>query len=211
MSEVKDFKASLDQDTESNHHWVRLKDGTAVLIRPPGRQDIEQATAFFQALPPEDRRFLRGDVTRPQFVEQRLRQMDSGKVKRLVALVQDQIVADGALELAGYEWTSHMGEIRLIVAREFRRKGLGMLMARELYALAAREKVEILVARMMRPQHAARRIFRTLGFHGEEALSSFVRDRSGESQDLIIMRCNLEEMWRELELFFEHSDWQRAR
>jgi L-amino acid N-acyltransferase YncA len=190
---------------------VALKDGTEVLIRPMTKEDLDKSFAFFQELPEDDRKYLRVDVTRRDVVERRIRDIDAGKVKRLVAVINDQIVADGALELAGHDWTCHVGELRLIVARPFQRKGLGMLMARELYGLAASEKVEQLLVSMARPQAAARSIFRRLGFREEIILPDHVRDRSGKTHDLILMRCDLEAAWRELETFFEHSDWQRAR
>ena len=190
---------------------VHLKDGTEVLIRPLTKDDLDKSFAFFQELPEEDRRYLRVDVTKRENVERRIRQMDSGKVRRLVALVNDEIVADGALELTGREWAAHVGELRLIVARPYQRLGLGMLLARELYTLAAGEKLDEIVVRMMRPQVAARRIFRKLGFREEVMLPDQVKDRNGSSQDLILMRCDLEAMWRELETFFAESDWRRTR
>ena len=190
---------------------LHLKDGTEVVIRPIRMDDIEGCLAFFRELPEEDREYLRIDVTRRDVVERRIREIEAGRVKRLVALVKDKIVADGALELAGHDWTSHVGELRLIVARPFQRKGLGMLMARELYALAASEKVEQILVSMMRPQHAARSIFRRLGFRDEIMLADYVKDRRGRAQDLVLMRCDLAAMWRELESFFADSDWQRTR
>jgi L-amino acid N-acyltransferase YncA len=190
---------------------VHLKDGAEVVIRPLTAEDLDRSSAFFQGLPAEDREYLRVDVTRPDVVERRIREVAGGKVKRLVAVVNDEIVADGALELGGHDWTCHVGELRLIVARDFQRKGLGMLMARELYALAASEKVEQVIVSMMRPQTAARNIFRKLGFREEITLRDHVKDRSGRTQDLIIMRCDLEALWRELETGFADSDWQRTR
>lgn len=189
----------------------RLKDGTEVVIRAMGKDDLERSHAFFQELPEEDRKYLRVDVTRRSLVERRIRDMAAGKVKRIVAVVGDKIVADGALELAGDEWTSHVAELRLIVARSCQRKGLGMLMARELYGLAASCKVEQIMVRMARPQTAARNIFRRLGFREEMVLPNHVKDRTGTSQDLILMRCDLAALWEELETFFAQSDWQRAR
>jgi hypothetical protein len=55
---------------------------------------------------------------------------------------------------------------------------------------------------IMRPQTAARNIFRKLGFREEMVLPDHVRDRRGRSQDLILMRCDLEAMWKELEEFY---------
>ena len=49
------------------------------------------------------------------------------------------------------------------------------------------------------------------GFHEEFLIPGMARDRAGELQDMIIMRCNLMDYWREMETDAELSDWQRAR
>ncbi|MBU0717233.1 MAG: GNAT family N-acetyltransferase [Planctomycetes bacterium] len=190
---------------------VHLKDGTPVRIRPLDMNDLDLCLAFFQGLPEEDREYLRADVTKRSVVEQRIREMDSGKYLRLIALVDDQVIADGAIELAGHEWTCHVGEMRLIVAKQYQRRGLGMLMARELYSLAASAKVEQILVSIARPQVAARSICHKLGFREEVVLTNHIKDLSGHRQDLILMRCDLEAIWRELESFFADSDWRRAR
>ena len=190
---------------------VKLSDQTEVLIRPMTGDDFEKSLAFFRALPEEDRETLRRDVTKTEVLQERMREIEAGKVKRLVALVDDQIVADGTVELSGHGWEEHMAELRLIIARTYRRKGLGTLMARELYGLAASEKVEELLVRMMRPQEAARSIFRRLGFHEEIVLPKFVKDRRGKKRDLILMRCDLEGLWRQLETLHIASDYERSR
>jgi L-amino acid N-acyltransferase YncA len=190
---------------------VKLKDGTQAVIRRMRRDDLERSVAFFQAMPPEDRLYLRVDVSKPEFVERRIRGLGRGKIKRLVAIAEDQIIADGALELQPHEWKEHVGEIRLIVARPYQRKGLGLLMARDLFLLAAKAKVEEIVVRMMRPQRTAKRIFRRLGFHQEVVLPEYVKDLHGQKQDLILMRCDLKALWEDLEHYLAESDWQRVR
>ena len=45
-----------------------LKNGTAVLLREPTMDDLERSRRFFLSLSPEDRRYLRVDVTRPEVV-----------------------------------------------------------------------------------------------------------------------------------------------
>ena len=190
---------------------VKLKDRTEVLIRDLTRADLEGSLTFFKSLPDDDRAYLRRDVTKHDIVEDRIREIESGVVKRLIAVVGDQIVADGSLELTGEGWKKHVGEIRLIVARTHQRKGLGILMARELYVLASGAKVEEIIVKIMRPQKAAQSIFRNLGFREEAVLPDYVKDLGGRKQDLILMRCDLEALWREMEDFLATSDWQRAR
>ena len=188
-----------------------LKDGTKTLIRELHVHDLDKLMKFFSALPPEDRKYLRIDVTNKEVVEERIKLIETGKVFRLVALSDDKIIADGALELSPEGWREHQGELRVIVARPFQHKGLGMIMVRELYFLAVEKKVEQVVVKMMRPQIAAKRIFRKLGFREEHLIPDYVRDMSGEKQDLIIMTCNTKDLWNELEHFYSDSDWQRCR
>jgi L-amino acid N-acyltransferase YncA len=190
---------------------AKLKDGTEILIRLQRKDDLDQLFEFFQAMPEEDKRFLRYDVSRREVLEDRFRAAETGRIQRVVAIANNDIAAEGVLELEGHGWKEHVGELRLFVNRAYQRKGLGMLMARELYTLAAAAKVEEIVVKMMRPQIAARKIFRRLGFHEEILIPDYVKDRSGEVQDLILMRCDLDSLWQELEDYLAHSDWQRTR
>lgn len=188
-----------------------LKDGKEVTIRALESKDLDRLLAFYRSLPLEDRRYLRVDVTDRKVVAERIRFIEKGQVFRIIALYKDRIVADGALELSGEDWRRHQGEVRVIVARPFRRKGLGTIMIRELYFLAAARNVATIVAKMMRPQKEAQHIFHRLGFREEALLPDYVRDLTGKTQDLLIMVCPLQDMWTELEHFTSDSDWERCR
>jgi GNAT superfamily N-acetyltransferase len=190
---------------------VTLKDDTQVVIRDMRPEDIQKSFEFFAALPPDDRKYLRADVTRWEVVERRIEEIDSGRVLRIVAIKDDEIVADGTLELAGHGWGENIAELRLLVARRFQRLGLGSVLAKELYFLAAECKVDRIVVRMMRPQVGAHRIMKRLGFQDEFLIPEHVRDQDGNWQDLIIMRCNLTDLLDELEGALVDADWRRHR
>lgn len=190
---------------------VKLKDQTEALIREMTREDLDGSHAFFTMLPEEDRAYLRREVTQRKVVERRISESVSGAVMRLVAVADGQIVADGSLATSDEEWKKHVGELRLIVGQTHRRKGLGTLMARELYLLAASARMEEIIVKMMRPQEAAQSIFRRLGFREEASLHDYVQDQTGRKHDLILMRCNLEALWQEMEDFLASGDWQRTQ
>ncbi len=190
---------------------ITLKDGRQAIIRTMRKDDLDESLDFFQALPADDRKYLRRDATKREVVAERINAMKSGRVKRLVAVLDNEIIADGSLELEILERKKHIGEIRLIVARPFQRKGLGTLMSRELYLLAARKRVEEIIVKMMRPQTAAISIFRRLGFSEDTTLADSVEDLSGLKQDLIVMRCDLKALMKEMEDHLVESDWQRTR
>jgi hypothetical protein len=65
------------------------------------------------------------------------------------------------------------------------------------------------VVKMMRPPAAARGIFRKLGFREEVLLPEYVSDLEGHRQDLIVMRCDLKALWRELEDYIAGFDMWR--
>jgi len=189
-------------------HTSTLKDGRQVVIRDMQPDDFERSLAFFRELPPEDRTYLRVDVTRPEAVRARIVDVETGRVKRLVAVEGDRVVADGSLELSGHGWGERVAEIRLIVARPYQRLQLGSLLARELFFLAASHKVERIVARFMSPQEGARRMLKRLGFDEEFTIPNQVLDQEGRWQDVVIIRCNLEALWQRMEAVLEHEDWK---
>lgn len=190
---------------------VTLRDGRTITVRRMQADDVQRSYEFFCALPADDRKYLRVDVTRRDLVERRTLETDERRTVRVVAEHDGEIVADGTLELEGHGWGNNVAEVRLIVASSWQRLGLGTVMARELFNLASQHRVDRIVARLMRPQAGAHRIFKRLGFHEEFLIPEHVRDQSGAWQDLIIMRCPLEDLWQDLEFELANGDFQRHR
>ncbi|OGD28972.1 MAG: hypothetical protein A2Y56_04980 [Candidatus Aminicenantes bacterium RBG_13_63_10] len=188
-----------------------LKDGSAIVIRSLKLDDLERLMAFYAELPEDDRKYLKVDVTDRDVVRRRILLTEQGNVFRLVAFAGDKIAADGMLEVREEAWQRHQGELRVIVDPAFRRRGLGLILMRELYFIAAERKVRTVVAKFMRPQEDARRICRALGFREESLLPDYVTDRSGQPQDLVIMTADMKEFWNELESFYHATDWQRCQ
>ncbi len=188
---------------------VTLKDDTQVQIRSLAKKDIEKSTTFFNQLPFDDRKYLRVDVTQPEFARKRIKA--SLFVDRVVALYDDEIIAEGSLERDDRGWKSHFGEIRIIVAKPFQRKGLGMVLARELYFIAVSYQLDDVVAKIMKPQSSAIKAFKRMGFRTKTTIPDYVTDSTGTRQDLVILRCPLGDLLRELHLHLKDSDWQRSR
>ena len=149
---------------------------------------------FFLALPPDDRRYFRVDVAKREVVEHRIRQAESGEAHRLMALVGDEVVAVGGLEFAGEGWHRHLAEIRVIVARDYRRRKLGAMLVAELFRDAQTMGLEKVVVKMAAPQTAARKICDRLGFHVDAVLPDHVKDSEGNLHAQVVMSCTLDEM-----------------
>jgi RimJ/RimL family protein N-acetyltransferase len=189
----------------------RLKDGTKVILRNLHSDDLDRLMKFYRSLPLDDRVYLKVDVTNRTVIKQRMKLIEEGTVFRIIAQHDDEIIGDGMFEISKEEWRKHQGELRVIVARDFQRKGLGMIMMRELYFLAMNKGVDKIVVKMMKPQIGAQRICKKLGFHKETIIPNYVWDQAGQPQDLVIMTCNVKDLWKELEHFYSVSDWRRCR
>lgn len=188
-----------------------LRDGIEVNIKNLKPEDMERLMEFFRSLPKQDRKYLRIDVTDKKIVEKRFRELKKGSIFRIIAVLNKKIISYGSLQIFSEDWRQNHGEIRIIVAKEFQRKGLGTIIVRELYFLATKHKVEKVIAKLMRPQIGPRKIFRKLGFREEILIPDYVMDQEHKIQDLVIMTCNMKDFWRELESFYHDSDWKRCR
>jgi L-amino acid N-acyltransferase YncA len=99
----------------------------------------------------------------------------------------------------------------VIVARKYQRRGLGLIMNRELYLIAAQHGVKKVIAKMMRPQTGAMKILKKLGFREQTLIPGYVHDQEQRVQDLVIMTCDMKDFWKELESLYHSTDWKRCR
>ncbi|MCI0471789.1 MAG: GNAT family N-acetyltransferase, partial [Candidatus Aminicenantes bacterium] len=187
--DIKDFYTETD---------AALKDGTQVMLRllQVNENDLEKLMKFYQALPYEDRKYLKVDVTKKDIVEKRLNAVLEQRSVRVIALHNAEIIAEGELFLREDDWFRAEGEIRIIVARNFQRKGLGMLLMREIYYLALKHKIDHLVAKMMTPQVAFQEILKKFRFKEEHILPKYALDQENKKQDMMIMICDVKDFWR---------------
>ena len=194
-------------------HKLTLDNGTAVHFRNLKPEDLDKLMMFYKALPEEDRRFLRIDVTNRDVVRKRLELMTEGQVVRLVAVRDDDksIIADGALDLSPEDWRKNQAEMRVIVSRDYQRQGLGMFMMKELTEIAHERKVELLVCKMMKEQRSARKICQKLGFRKKQINPGYVVDMFGDHHSLLIMTRKVSDAWGDLKNIYTTSDWRRHR
>lgn len=178
---------------------VKVKDGTTVVLRPFERRDKDALFAFFQKLPEEDRLFLKDNVTDPATVERWAVELNYDRVYPLLAWKGSDIVADATLHKNIGGWMKHVGTIRIVVAREYQRQGLGAILANELFLHALKSGLEKIVAEMMETQPGAKKVFEKLGFRQEAVLHGQVRDQIGVRHDLLVLTKDLEDFWANIQ------------
>jgi ribosomal protein S18 acetylase RimI-like enzyme len=157
-------------------------------IRRLEDRDREAVERFIDRIPEGDRTFFKEDVADPDVIAAWTRP----GADRAVALDGDDVIGYVAVvPLQG--WSSHVGEVRVIVDPEHRHRGVGRALARH----AVREALELgltkMVVEVIADQESTIGMFRAYGFDPEALLKDHVRDRSGELRDLMILAHSVEE------------------
>jgi RimJ/RimL family protein N-acetyltransferase len=181
---------------------ITLRDRTVVSLRPMGREDGPGLLEFFRRLSPEDRQFLKDDVTRQDIIETWVRGLSYDRVLPILAEVEGRIVGDATLHRQAYGWMRHVGEIRVVTDAYFRRRGLASAMARELFYVALQVGLDKMVAEMGVDQVAAIKVFQKLGFQQEARLANHIVDLHGRKHDLIIMTTDIPALMQTMEETF---------
>jgi len=184
---------------------MQLKDGTEVILRPMTEKDKDKLHEFFHSLPEDDKLYLRDDVDKKETIEKWVKNLDYDRVLPILAEIGGKIVGDATLHRPAYGWMSHVGSIRIVVDKRFRKKGLGTLLAREIFYQALKVGLEKLVAEMASKQSSAIKVFDALGFHQEALLQKHIVDSKGRKHDLVIMANDVEDLWKKIQDAWEES------
>ncbi|MEE9277938.1 MAG: GNAT family N-acetyltransferase, partial [Dehalococcoidia bacterium] len=112
--------------------------------------------------------------------------IEAGRTVTVLAYEEGRPIGDGSLHHNATDWTRHIGEIRLLIGSQARGRGLGRVLADEIYALAKILGLTMLTARMTFDQQAAIGIFRRLGFQREAVLTDYVITPDGQTRDLLV-------------------------
>jgi len=167
---------------------VVVKDGRRATLRPMVAEDRDALLGFFRSVPEEDRWYLKEDTTNPATIDAWVRNLDYDRVLPIVAEVEGKIVADATLHRRVYGALRGVGKVRIVVAPEFRRQGLGMWMLLDLINLAMRAGLDKLLAELVaEKENPAIEAFKRLGFVQEALLPDCAKDPTGRLYDLVIM------------------------
>ena len=162
-------------------------------IRPVQEGDSEVLSRFFERIPESDRTFLKEDVGDPRVLADWV-QPDTG---RTIAIDDGQVVgALAVVPLVG--WSSHVGEVRLVVDPDHRGRGIGRRLAHQAVLDAVDMGLGKLVVEVISDQAPLIAMFRGLGFEPEALLTDHVRDRSGQTRDLIVLANSVDEQFAAL-------------
>lgn len=158
-------------------------------IREQRPEDLEALLTFWEAVPVDERTFLKEDVVDRAVIASWL---SDARSRRAVACAGDRITGVVAVvPLAG--WSDHVGEVRMVVAPDRRRSGIGRALARWALLSAIESGLQKLVVEVVAEQDGAVAMFQSLGFQAEALLRDHIRARDGEMRDLILLAHSVSE------------------
>jgi L-amino acid N-acyltransferase YncA len=174
-------------DINTYQKEAKLKDGTKVLLRPMVPEDQDALYEFFKAVPREDARYLRDDVSSRILIEKWAKNLDYNKTLPILALKDDTIIADATINRRRFGWKWHLGTVRVFVHKEYRDVGLGHLMLDELVDIAYKLGIEKLIVEIPDFVTAAINAFTKSGFYRVAVIPNMVKDRENMPVDVVVM------------------------
>lgn len=163
---------------------ITLRDGVRVLLRPITPDDRQALIDLYHAAGPEDLRYMRHDVADRKVVEAWIDNLDYDWVLPLVALAGERIVGNSTLHL-GSGPTRHVAEVRIYLAKDFRRRGLGTRMLQTLVDMAKRRHVHLILAQVVVDQTNEVKAFQQMGFERKYTLENFFMLPDGDLRDVV--------------------------
>jgi RimJ/RimL family protein N-acetyltransferase len=176
----------LPEQIRNFREMVTLRDGTYVLLRPMVTEDEARLRDFYQAVSDDDIRYFRHQVKQASVIHDWSEHLDYGQVLPLLALVKDRVVGNVSLHFCQGP-KRHIAEIRLFLAKDFRRRGLGTKMLRTLIELARKQGLGMLLVEVVADDANAVKAFETLGFKPATTLENGFLFPDGEAHDLVML------------------------
>ena len=180
----------LPEQIKNFREMVTLKDGTYVLLRPMNGDDEKHLIEFYSAVSDDDMRYFRHYAKDPSLVHNWSENLDYSKVLPILALVKDHVAGSASLHFCEGP-KRHIGEVRLFLARDYRKRGLGMKMIKALIDLARKQGLSILLAEVIAEQTKVVKAFETLGFKSQATLDDYFLFPDGDSRDVVLMTMSL--------------------
>lgn len=161
--------------------------GLEVTLRLMTKEDRTAIIKFASAQSATERAFLRMDICDPEVVDMWIENIEHGRTVTIIAEAKAGIIGYGSLHHNEVLWTSHIGEIRVFVAPEFRSNGIAQALLHELFSVAHGMRLERVVCQIPAEQDRVRVMFEEAGFQPEAILNDWIMSTDAKLHDLIVM------------------------
>lgn len=173
---------------------IVLRDDREIILKPMEKTDGDRLWEFFQTIPVEDKVYFKNDLSKRETIDRWVENLDYKEVLPILAWDGEKVVGDATLHRRRLGWKSKVGDVRVVIDREYRNRGLGTALIRELKSIATKTTLNFLVVELLGSQNPAIEAFQKMGFEKKAHIANFVTDWSDKTRDLIILLYSLEDI-----------------
>ena len=159
-------------------------------LRRIGPEDAALLAGFLNGLPEGDRTFFKEDIDTPTLE----RWCQDERSARWMLVGEDGTPQAFLAIIPGVAWSAHVGELRLIVGAEHRRRGLGRRLAQLAVTEGVRMGLRKLVVEVVADKEGDLAMFTAIGFDAEALLVDQICDRAGNLRDLVILSHDVDDV-----------------
>ncbi len=174
---------------ENYRNILTLKTGDRIVLRPLSSNDREGLIAMFSTATKEETLFLKHNVHNEELVSSWVDDLNYDRVFPLLATsFTGEILGNATLHFREGV-LRHTAELRIFISGDYRGKGLGSVMIKELLKLARRKGAQIVADQMQ-----VVKAFRKLGFVRLCDVDGYFLRSDGVYQDVVLMLNYLKEI-----------------
>ena len=144
-------------------------------LRRIGPEDAELLSGFLEGLPEGDRTFFKEDIDAPAIE----RWCQDERAARWMLVGDDGSSQAFLAIIPGVAWSAHVGELRLSVGAEHRRRGIGRRLAQLAVTEGVRMGLRKLMVEVVADKEGDLAMFTAIGFEAEALLKDHICDRAG--------------------------------
>jgi RimJ/RimL family protein N-acetyltransferase len=170
---------------------ARLRDGTAVIVRPLGRSDAAPLQKLLLAVPEEERLFIKQPLFDRTTVRSWCRFPDFERNLPLLMWRGRDVIGEATLHRRTGGWKRHIGLITLLTHPEYRGRDVSKILVSELIEIARHSGLRRLEAEVNGERKVALHALAQLGFSKLMHLDDYVLDMNAVPHDYVLLGLNL--------------------
>lgn len=170
---------------------AKLSDGRDITIRPLREDDLKALHAFFLNVSESVRMLFKQRVVDLKVLRGWCKEIDHDRILPLLAWRGNKVIAYAALHQKLGGWKRHIGNLRLAMDMDHRRKEIAVIMLGELVEIARHCGLEKLQAEIMGDHKLTRRSLAELGFSELLVLPDYAKDIHANTHDYVLMGRHL--------------------
>jgi GNAT superfamily N-acetyltransferase len=182
---------SLDYALERFPMHVRLRDGTACVVRPMGRRDEARCHRFFLAVPELERLFIKQPIRDRSLIREWTRHLDYEHNLPLLMLHGTKVIGEATLHQRLGGWKRHIGLITVLTHPEYRGRDVARILVEEIVGIARHLGLRQVEAELNGERKVAIRALEQIGFRTLMRLPDYVWDMEGGAHDYVLMGMEL--------------------